>query len=234
MTSILEAGTIPPAERLSFRSDTILRIKRPGLDSLYACPTPSVGKSLTHTALEYRRTTMSYDYMEHPDTDYDDPVGAWTSMLAYKPELRPLCFLFQRGSGKQPKVSECYAIGPTVYRRAIGQRLLALAESKHSTLRPHYFDKAMTGYNPREDVVGWLDMRNPIAWFTDISMWRAAGVFLGIDVDFPYRFAEPKWEETFIISKPTSTTVLVPNETSDLPACPVLCGMCDPDAPTGN
>jgi len=200
MTSSTATGYIPPVERLSFRSDTILRLKRPGIDALWPCKIPVVGKVMTREALEFRPNVIAYDYMEHDGMDYEDPSRVWASMLSIKPNLRPFCFRFQRGTGKHPKVVDCFAIGPSIYRRSIGERLLDLAEGKHPTLKPHYFNGAVRGRNPREDILGWLDMRNLFCWFTDITMWRDVGILLGINTDYPFLFIAPRWDSTFIIS----------------------------------
>jgi len=224
MTSSLPEGQGPTA--LLYPSDVVLRIKRARYADLCPCAPPKTEKILTRAALNYRLTIMSYDYMGYRGTEYDNPNATWSRMLAFKPKLAPMCFQFQRGRGKAPHVVDVYVLGNEDDREAISRRLLELATGRQKTLLPHYFDRTVKGRNPREDVIGWFDLRNAFCWFTDLTVWQNTARFLGADKEFPFRFVRPRFDKTFIITKP--------NETPDMsipPADPVP-GLCQPEAPT--
>lgn len=187
--------------RLLFRSNTIQRLVRPHYEDLCPIAEPgAVGTSLTPQATRYRQRVMRYDYMRHVGRDFDAPSEAWNRLLGQKPAIRPFRLRIQRGTGKLPKLLPVYGVAPMVKIPAVVTRLQELTTKEYPTLQPHYFDSFVRGNNPREDVVGWLDILNGFCWFTDAEMFLGVLRMLGLSTLWSNSIDKLPWETTYVFS----------------------------------
>ncbi len=193
------------------RSSTIQRLARPRYEDLCPNVTPgTVGSFLTSAAAGYRQQIMRYDFMKHRGRDFDDPAAGWNRLLREKPLVRPFRLRVQRGTGKLPKLIPVYGIAPVAKFAAVIARLQELTDKNYTTLQPHYFDSFVRGNNPREDVVGWIDILNGFCWFVDEDMMRGTLRMLGLATFWNNSLDTLPWETTFIISsgKPPADAAL--------------------------